>query len=104
MRPLASSLPFAARTSALGAWPYPFPPINHPPPYSGKDSHSKPRKALKGFAMLRQIYDDEAGATAIEYGLIIALIALAATIAFQSLGLTLTEVFETITAALRTNL
>jgi pilus assembly protein Flp/PilA len=53
--------------------------------------------------MLKWIWKDEGGATAIEYGLIVALIALAAIIAFQSLGLTLTGVFETISQALRTN-
>lgn len=51
--------------------------------------------------MLARLIGDEEGATAIEYGLIVALISLAAIIAFQSLGLTLTGVFETITAAMR---
>jgi pilus assembly protein Flp/PilA len=54
--------------------------------------------------MLRRLIDDEAGATAIEYGLIAALIALAAIIAFQTLGLNLVDVFDTISAALLTNL
>ncbi|QIK78835.1 Flp family type IVb pilin [Sphingomonas piscis] len=39
---------------------------------------------------------DEHGATAIEYGLIVALIALACIVAFQSLGLNLADVFLTI--------
>jgi pilus assembly protein Flp/PilA len=37
---------------------------------------------------------DESGATAIEYGLIAALISLACIIAFQSLGLNLVDVFN----------
>jgi pilus assembly protein Flp/PilA len=54
--------------------------------------------------MFKRLCDDEAGATAIEYGLIAALIALAAIIAFQTLGLNLVDVFDTISAALLTNL
>lgn len=53
--------------------------------------------------MLKRLVSDEAGATAIEYGLILALIAIAAIIAFQSLGLSLAGVFDTISAALRTH-
>lgn len=44
---------------------------------------------------------DQKGATAIEYGLIAALISLAAIIAFQMLGLSLAGVFTTINNALR---
>ncbi|MFO6447531.1 Flp family type IVb pilin [Erythrobacter sp. NE805] len=51
--------------------------------------------------MLGQLTSDEAGATAIEYGLIAALIAVAAIIAFQALGLTLAGVFENITNAMQ---
>jgi len=43
---------------------------------------------------------DESGATAIEYGLIVALISLACIIAFQMLGLNLVSVFTTISDAL----
>ena len=43
---------------------------------------------------------DETAATAIEYGLIAALISLACVIAFESLGLSLIDIFETITEAL----
>ena len=43
---------------------------------------------------------DEQGATAIEYGLVAALIAVAAIIAFQTLGLNLVDVFNTITEAM----
>ncbi|ASJ91500.1 Flp family type IVb pilin [Porphyrobacter sp. CACIAM 03H1] len=50
--------------------------------------------------MWARLIGDEAGATAIEYGLIAALIALAAVIAFQQLGLTLEGVFNTINAAM----
>ncbi|MFN0045843.1 MAG: Flp family type IVb pilin [Sphingorhabdus sp.] len=44
---------------------------------------------------------NEDGATAIEYGLIAALIALAAIIAFTSLGLNLAGIFNRISNALR---
>ncbi|WP_447929373.1 Flp family type IVb pilin [Sphingopyxis fribergensis] len=43
---------------------------------------------------------DEQAATAIEYGLIAALIALACIIAFQALGLNLETIFNTINDAL----
>lgn len=43
--------------------------------------------------MLHHLLADEQGATAIEYGLIAALIALAAIIAFQTLGLNLADIF-----------
>ncbi len=47
--------------------------------------------------MFARIAKDESGATAIEYGLIAALISLAAVIAFVDLGLSLTGIFETLT-------
>lgn len=50
--------------------------------------------------MRKHIYRNEQGATAIEYGLIVALISLACIIAFQSLGLNLAEVFNTISNGL----
>lgn len=50
--------------------------------------------------MLARLIDDECGATAIEYGLIAALIAMAAIIAFQTLGLNLVDIFNTIANAL----
>lgn len=50
---------------------------------------------------IEQLFQDEEGATAIEYGLIAALIALACIIAFTSLGLNLANIFNTISAALR---
>ena len=43
---------------------------------------------------------EEEGATAIEYGLIAALICIAAIIAFQTLGLNLVDIFTTITNAM----
>ena len=43
---------------------------------------------------------DESGATAIEYSLIAALISMACIIAFESLGLNLADVFQTIADAL----
>ena len=52
--------------------------------------------------MLIRLLKDERGATAIEYGLIAALISIACIIAFQSLGLNLEAIFTTVTAALDT--
>ena len=43
---------------------------------------------------------DEQGATAVEYGLAAALIAIAAIIAIQTLGLNLVDVFNSITEAM----
>lgn len=50
--------------------------------------------------MLLRLLKDERGATAIEYGLIAALISLACVIAFASLGLNLAGVFTTIRTAM----
>ena len=50
--------------------------------------------------MIQELIREEDGATAIEYGLIAALISLAALLAFQSLGLNLAGVFDTITRAM----
>ena len=51
--------------------------------------------------VMRALGRDERGATAIEYGLIAALIALACVVAFQMLGLELARIFETATTAMR---
>ena len=51
---------------------------------------------------LRNLKNDEAGATAIEYGLIAALIAVAAITALTSLGGTLSGTFETVDGKLTT--
>ena len=48
---------------------------------------------------MRKILRDQSGATAIEYGLIAALISLACIISFQTLGLNLVTVFTTISGA-----
>jgi len=47
-----------------------------------------------------KIIQDNRGATAIEYGLIAALISLACIIAFQTLGLNLVDIFTKISNAL----
>jgi pilus assembly protein Flp/PilA len=47
-----------------------------------------------------RLLTDERGATAIEYGLLAALIALACLIVFQMLGLNLANIFNTINDAL----
>lgn len=50
--------------------------------------------------MLNRLLQDERGATAIEYGLIAALISIACIIAFQTLGLNLADIFTTVTEAM----
>lgn len=50
--------------------------------------------------LLRQLARDRKGATAIEYGLLAALISIALVAAFNRLGLSLAGIFETIAAAL----
>lgn len=50
--------------------------------------------------MLIRLLKDRRGATAIEYGLIAALISMACVIAFQSLGLNLADIFTTISDTL----
>ncbi|AKH41311.1 pilus assembly protein Flp/PilA [Altererythrobacter atlanticus] len=50
--------------------------------------------------MWARMLADQDGATAIEYGLILALIAMASIIAFQTLGLDLTDIFTTISDTL----
>lgn len=55
------------------------------------------RRVRKDVALrFRKLLRDNRGATAIEYGLIAALISLACIIAFESLGLNLVDVFQTI--------
>ena len=49
---------------------------------------------------LRNLLRDSRGATAIEYGLLAALISIALVAAFNRLGLSLAGIFETIAAAL----
>ena len=51
--------------------------------------------------MLKRLLRDDTAATAIEYGLIAALIAVACIIAFESLGLNLATIFTTISETLR---
>jgi pilus assembly protein Flp/PilA len=43
--------------------------------------------------MMNRLLRDEKGATAIEYGLLVALISLACTIAFLSIGVNMSEMF-----------
>jgi pilus assembly protein Flp/PilA len=50
--------------------------------------------------LLEDLRRDEEGATAIEYGLLAALISIALVAAFNNLGLSLVGIFETILAAL----
>jgi len=51
--------------------------------------------------MLARLLGSDLGATALEYGLIAALLSLACLIAFLSLGLDLVAIFDTVSAALR---
>jgi pilus assembly protein Flp/PilA len=52
------------------------------------------------FSTLVRLFKDEDGATAIEYGLIAALIAVAAIAAFQLVGTNLSTIFNTVATKL----
>lgn len=49
---------------------------------------------------IKKLFDDEAGATAIEYGLIAALIAVAAIVGMQALGTQLDATFNSVSTTL----
>lgn len=66
----------------------------------GDEGRSSRRGRKRKVRVLRALLRDESGATAIEYGLIAALIAIAAIAAFTRLGLNLAGIFQTIAAAL----
>ena len=51
---------------------------------------------------LRKLLKNKSGATAIEYGLIAALVSVAAVVALQSLGSSLNEMFSTVSTQLDT--
>ncbi len=52
--------------------------------------------------MIRKFLKDESGATAIEYGLIAALVAVACIVALTSVGTDLNKLFETVDSKLKT--
>lgn len=54
--------------------------------------------------LVRKLFKNEEGATAIEYGLIAALIAVAAIVAMGSLGNTLENVFNAVDGSMATGL
>jgi len=54
------------------------------------------------FAKLNTFISDESGATAIEYGLIAALVSVAAVVALQGLGSSLQNMFTTVSTTLNT--
>jgi pilus assembly protein Flp/PilA len=55
---------------------------------------------MRHSSTLRRLWRDEAGATAIEYGLIAALIAVAAIAAFRLVGTNLSSIFYTVSTDL----
>ena len=52
------------------------------------------------FQTLKTLFNDESGATAIEYGLIAALVSVAAIAALEAMGGSLTAMFEAVSEAL----
>ncbi|MSP68211.1 MAG: Flp family type IVb pilin [Alphaproteobacteria bacterium] len=54
------------------------------------------------FNKLRSLRKDKTGATAIEYGLIAALVSVAAIVALQNMGTSLNTMFTTVSTALDT--
>ncbi len=57
---------------------------------------------LNMFDMIKTFINDESGATAIEYGLIAALVSVAAVVALQGLGSSLQSMFTTVSTTLNT--
>ena len=53
---------------------------------------------------LKKFYADESGATAIEYGLIAALVSVAAITALQQMGSSLNQMFTTVSTSLQSAL
>jgi pilus assembly protein Flp/PilA len=53
-------------------------------------------------SVIKRFVQDESGATAIEYGLIAALVSVAAIIALQSLGSSLNSMFTRVSSTLQT--
>ena len=52
------------------------------------------------FDVIRNLIKDESGATAIEYGLIAALVSVAAVVALENMGTSLSTVFTTVAGKL----
>lgn len=50
--------------------------------------------------LIRNYFNDESGATAIEYGLIAALVSVAAIVALTALGTELSDIFDTVKTTL----
>ena len=55
------------------------------------------------FRLLKRLRKDDCGATAIEYGLIAAIISVAAVVSFNSMGDSLNRIFDTISSATDSN-
>ena len=54
------------------------------------------------FSILKNLIKDESGATAIEYGLIAALVSVAAVVALENMGTSLENMFTTVSGKLDT--
>lgn len=55
------------------------------------------------FRLLRRLRKDDRGATAIEYGLIAAIISIAGVVSFIAMGDSLNRIFDTISSAIDSN-
>ncbi len=55
------------------------------------------------FKLMRKLRTDQKGATAIEYGLIAALVSVAAILAMQALGTSLSGMFNSVATSVSTN-
>ncbi len=55
------------------------------------------------FRLLRRLRKDNRGATAIEYGLIAAIISIAGVVSFIAMGDSLNRIFDTISTAINSN-
>lgn len=63
-------------------------------------SGANTRETAGTLSMVRRFIDDESGATAIEYGLITALVSVACIVTLQTLGDAIIETIETVAAGL----
>jgi pilus assembly protein Flp/PilA len=53
------------------------------------------------FGLIKSLWNDESGATAVEYGIMVALIAVAIIVIVTQVGLSLEGLFTTVDAALK---
>jgi pilus assembly protein Flp/PilA len=84
----------------LGTFVFRFNLLLNPLPNIGAVDPDKRRQRMLSF--LKTLMTDESGATAIEYGLIAALVSVAAVVALENMGTSLENMFTTVSGKLDT--